>query len=133
MVPSGHVLERMGHEEMRVKISTAEFGNVELRANVVEDRVGATISATHPELHAAMMAEMPRLERAIEQHQLHLDLLDLHARGEDGEREGRNHQHTRPVPSLLSSSTRKRPEARETPPTASWLWVSHDGGLSVHA
>ncbi len=52
---------------------------MEVRASVTQDRLGASITATHQDLRAAMMAEMPTLERAMEQHQLRLDQFDLSA------------------------------------------------------
>lgn len=80
MVQSARLLERMGQTEMRVGVNTASFGTVELHATVNQDQVGASIATSHLELHAAMMAEMPSLQRAMEQHHLRLDTFDLDAR-----------------------------------------------------
>ncbi len=74
------MLERMGQTEMRVGVNTAGFGSVELHASVNQDRVGAVVATNHLELRAAMMAEMPSLERAMEQHHLRLDSMALNAR-----------------------------------------------------
>ena len=87
MVQNARLLERMGQTEMRVGVDTASFGNVELHATVNLDQVGARIATSHPELDAAMMAEMPSLQRAMEQHHLRLDSLDLNARAGRTKRE----------------------------------------------
>ena len=78
-IQSARVLEHMGQTEMRVGVNTASFGTVELHATVNQDQIGASITTTHLELHAAMMAEMPSLQRAMEQHHLRLDSFDLNA------------------------------------------------------
>ena len=87
-VQSARVLERMGQTEMRVGVNTADFGNLELRASVSQDRVGASIATAHADLRAAMMAEMTSLEHSMEQHQLRLDHLDLGAHGGSQQRGG---------------------------------------------
>jgi flagellar hook-length control protein FliK len=79
LVQSARILERMGQTEMRVGVNTADFGNLELRASVSQNQVGASIATAHGELRAAMLAEMPSLERSMEHHQLRLEHLDLGA------------------------------------------------------
>lgn len=79
VIQTARVLERVGQTEMRIGVSAGDFGSVEVRASVTQDRLGAAIAATHQDLRAAMMAEMPALERAMEQHQLRLDQFDLSA------------------------------------------------------
>jgi flagellar hook-length control protein FliK len=87
LVQSARILERMGQTEMRVGINTADFGSVELRASVSQDRVGAIIATAHADLRAALTAEMPSLERSMEKHQLRLDLLDSRAQPGSGSHE----------------------------------------------
>jgi len=79
VIQSARVLERMGQSEMHVGVNTTNFGSIELHTSVNENRVGASIATSHLELRAAMLAEVPSLERAMAQHQLRLDNLNLDA------------------------------------------------------
>lgn len=114
VVQAAHVLERLGQTEMRIGVSAGDFGSVEVRASVIQDRLGASITATHQDLRAAMMAEMPALERAMEQHQLRLDQFDLGA--QVGSRSG-------------GSSPQQQPSLRSGPPGG--FHASRSNGLSA--
>ncbi len=76
-VPGARVVERIGQAELRVGVNTAAFGNVEVRTAVTENRVAASVVTAHNELRAAMMAEVPSLQQAMEQRQLRLERFDL--------------------------------------------------------
>jgi hypothetical protein len=136
VVQSARVLEHMGQTEMRVGVSTGDFGNVELRATVSQDHVGASINTSHVELRAAMMAEMPSLQRAMEQHQLRLDGLDLGANGGSHDRGASPQQHPRPpygmqAGSRSSSSSDAMPSPEISAPSPSIALRS--SGINVHA
>lgn len=143
VVQSARVLERMGQTEMRVGMNTADFGNVELRTSVGQDRVGASIATAHAELRAAMMAEMPSLERSMEQHQLRLDHLDLgtngggsssHERGASAQQQPRSQSGGEAgfaATSSFSSSSDAVPPP-EGPAPSSWS-APYSSGLNVHA
>jgi len=87
-LPSAHILERMQRSELRVGINTMEFGNLEVRAAVSDDRVAASVITGHGELRAAMMAEMPSLQQAIEQRHLRLERFDLGPQTGNGDQGG---------------------------------------------
>ncbi len=135
-VQSARVLERMGQVEMRVGVNTASFGNVELHATVNQDQVGASIATSHLELHAAMMAEMPSLQRAMEQHHLRLDSLDLNARA-GGQDSGGSTGNQERSPAGAQSGYRFSPlgEAAQSPDSlpSPGAISAYSGGLSVHA
>src|SRR5271166_5533856 len=80
VIQSARVLERMGQSEIRLGLNSNNFGSIELHTRVNQDRVGASIATSHTDLRAAMMAEMPSLERAMAQHQLKLDSFNLDSR-----------------------------------------------------
>jgi len=142
VVQSARVLERMGQAEMRVGMNTADFGNLELRASVSQDRVGASIATAHAELRAALMAEMPSLERSMEQHQLRLDLLDLgaHSGGGNQERGASAQQQPRSqsggeagfATTSSSSSSGDAVPSPEGPAPSAWS-APYSSGLNVHA
>ncbi|HLY66891.1 MAG TPA: flagellar hook-length control protein FliK [Chloroflexota bacterium] len=129
------MLERMGQTEMRVGVTTTEFGNIELRANVVQDHVGATVLTSHADLRVALAVEAPSLEQAMAQHHLRLDALDLNARsaGQDGG--GTPQQQARQYPP--SSSNRYAAADDRDPPLESAAVsrgsAPHSLGLSVLA
>ncbi len=134
VVQSARVLERMGQTEMRVGVNTASFGNVELRTTLNQDQVGASIATSHMELHAAMMAEMPSLERAMAQHHLRLDSLDLNARGgahDSGSSAGSQSQ-SQPGAGFKFSAAGDPVEPPDSLSTPAWT-AAHSAGLNVHA
>jgi len=139
-VQSARVLERMGQTEMRVGMNTADFGNVELRASVSQDRVGASVTTAHLDLRAALMAEMPSLEHSMEQHQLRLDHLDLGANGGGNQERGNLAQQQQPRSqsgaeagfTTTSSSSSDALPSPEGPAPSSW-GAPYSSGLNVHA
>jgi hypothetical protein len=134
IVQSARVIGRMEQTEMRVGVNTADFGSVELRAGISQDRVSATISAAHLELHAAMVAEMPSLERAIGQHQLHLDALDFRSPSGNQQRGAEAQQQHHPaMPSGTRLSDTAGPASQtESSPTAPGMETGSQR-LNIHA
>jgi len=88
LMPSAHHLERMGQTELRVGVTTSAFGNVEVRTAVADNHVAASVVTGHSELRAAMVAEMPSLQQAMEQHHLRLDRFELNAQAGNGNDRG---------------------------------------------
>jgi len=135
-VQSARVLERVGQSEMRVGVNTASFGNVELHATLNQDQVGASIATSHLELHAAMMAEMPSLQRAMEQHHLRLDSLDLNARAGSEDSGGAGGHQPRSQPGTQSAyrfSGAGGPLPPPDSPAPPGGMAPHSWGLNVHA
>ena len=140
---SARILERMGQTEMRVGVNTADFGNLELRASVSQNQVGASIATAHGELRAAMMAEMPSLERSMEHHQLRLEHLDLGAHNggaNSGHQKGDSfaQQHPRSQPGSeagLTATSSSSGDAVPSPgaPAPSSGSAPYSSGLNVHA
>jgi len=136
VVQSARVLERMGQTEMRVGVNSASFGNIEVRASVQQDRVGAAIATSHTELRAAMAVEMPSLERAMEQHQLRLAAFDLGAH--TGSRDSGSAAQQRAPSEFRTPSGPATLRFREAEPgqqgTVSPAWSPpYSSGLNVHA
>jgi len=132
---SARVLERMGQAELRVGVNTAGFGNVEIRALVADSHVAASIATGHSELRAAMMAEMPSLQQAMEQRHLRLERFDLNPQT-GGQKQGSGSAEQQPRSNGgagfdLHASGVSVPVSREetsspAAPGASW-------GINVHA
>ena len=136
MVPTAHVLERMGHSEMRVDVNTADFGTIQLHTSVSQDRVGASINTTHLDLRTAMMAEAPSLQQALEQHHLRLGQLDLGTQA--GERQGGGAPQQQPRSQTGWQSGFAPPQPGDTPQPsdspAPSLWTAPGSSrLNIHA
>ncbi len=138
MVSTAHVLERMGHSEMRVDVNTADFGNIQLHTSVSQDRVGASINTTHLDLRTAMMAEAPSLQQALEQHHLRLGQLDLGTQA--GERQGGGAPQQQPRSQTGWQSGFAPPQPGDTPRPRSQdspapsLWTAPGSSrLNIHA
>jgi hypothetical protein len=58
------------HSQVRIAMQADQLGQVELHATVHGQLVGAAITVEKKEAHAAMAAEMPSLQQALEQRQL---------------------------------------------------------------
>ena len=136
LVQSARILEHIGQTEMRVGMNTADFGNLELRASVSQDQVGASIATAHAELRAALIAEMPSLERSLDQHQLRIDLLDPGAQPGGGSQErGSSAQQQPRSPAGFTTTSSSSLEAAAWPerPTPSSWSAPYSSGLNVHA
>jgi flagellar hook-length control protein FliK len=59
-----------GHSQVRIAMQSDQLGQVELHATVRGQQVGAAITVEKKEAHAAMAAEMPSLQQALEDRQL---------------------------------------------------------------
>ena len=121
---------------MRVGVNTAGFGNIELLTHVSHEHVGASITTSHAELRAAMMAELPSLERAMEQHHLRLESLELGNRsgsqqqGGTGGNAGR--PPTAPQPAVRGFGSDAEAHGRQSSSSQSWA-APQSLGLNVHA
>jgi flagellar hook-length control protein FliK len=137
VIQSARVLERMGQSEMRLGLNSNNFGSIELHTRVNQDQVGASIATSHTGLRAAMIAEIPSLERAIAQHQLKLDSLNLEARaGEQNSGNGASAGNQSPgssrQPAGEVSEFGDDMAATEVAPPQVWT-APHSSGLNVHA
>lgn len=136
VVQSARLVNGAGAGEMRVGVNSAAFGSIELQTHVNQDHVSASISTGHGELHAAMVAEMPSLERAMGQHHLQLDQMDLNARSgaqqQSSGEGGHARQQAEPGIRLANHGLDPAAEAGGDSPAHSWI-APVSAGLSVHA
>jgi flagellar hook-length control protein FliK len=66
-----------GHSQVRIAMQADQLGQVELRATLHGQQVGAAITVEKKEAHAAMAAEMPSLQQALEERQLRVGEVTL--------------------------------------------------------
>jgi hypothetical protein len=135
--PSARVMERIGQSEMHVGLSSSRFGNIEFHTSVSQDRVGTTIATSHVELHAALAAEIPFLEKAMLQHQLTLGRIQLDFRSGNSEADssGRNHQQRSRQDATPSfpNSTLETPQLNARVSIGQEPPLLHPLSLNVHA
>jgi hypothetical protein len=77
MVSSAQLLAASGHSEMRIALDTEKLGPVELRARMTGDQLGAAILVEKHDAHAALAAELPILQQALNDKQLRIDQVAL--------------------------------------------------------
>ena len=137
VLQSVQVLERMGKSEIRLGLNSSNFGSIELRTSVNQDRVGASIATSHAELRTAMIAEMPSLERAIAQHQMSLDSLQLDSRSGtqagDNSPSGGNQSGSRTGAQSASKTSELGDDSAAQEVSLPQAWMAPHSGLNVHA
>lgn len=138
IIQNARVLERIGQSEMRLGLNSGNFGSIEVHTSVNQDHVGASIVASHAELRAALVADMPSLEHAIAQHHLTLDSLNVGSRtdtqaGSSGAFSGGHAEsQSGPRTSVKISTGSEDTAAQEAAPPPAWI-APYSSGLNVHA
>jgi hypothetical protein len=66
-----HLVDRAGHAEMRLGVSTETFGSVQVHTVIRDSQVGLTIGSERGDLKSFLAAEVPGLESNLRQHDLH--------------------------------------------------------------
>jgi hypothetical protein len=137
VIQSAQVLERMGKSEIRLGLNSSNFGSIELHTSVNQDRVGASITTSHADLRSAMIAEMPSLERAIAQHQMRLDSLQVDSRpgapAGEGSASGGNQSGSRSGQQPASKISEVRDDSAAQEVSVPAAWTATHSGLNVHA
>ena len=72
-----HLIERLGHTEMRLDLRSEVFGAMALRTVVREGEVGAAIGVETSEARAILTTELPGLERALADRNLRLEHINI--------------------------------------------------------
>ena len=132
VVQSARLANHLNESQVRVGLNTRDFGNIELQTTISQDRVGARITTGHAELRAAILSDVPSLEKAIGQHQLRLDAFNVDVRtgtqagGEASS--GRQPRPSTPNSTLPNYQPLGGEAAAETASPVSWA----GSGFSVH-
>ncbi len=77
IVSDAQLVQSSGHSEMRIAMQMEKFGAVELHARVAGDEIGAAITVEKRDAHAALAVELPALQQALSDKQLHVDQIAL--------------------------------------------------------
>jgi len=65
------------HSDMRIAMQTDQLGAIELHARVAGDQLGAAITVEKRDAHSILVAELPALQQALSEKQLHVAQLSL--------------------------------------------------------
>jgi hypothetical protein len=137
-VESAKLVEAAGRSEMRIAMDSDKLGPVELRARMVGDEVGAAITVEKRDAHAVLAVELPALQQALSDKQLHVEQVTLlHASlgstagdaGASARQDHRSSPHAALTPWSMSSAGISQMVAGAEP---SGIFDSK-GRLSVHA
>jgi hypothetical protein len=71
-VQVARMMERPTHSEMRIGLSTAAFGSVEVRTVIRANDVGVLIGSEKGDLHSIIATELPGIANALRRENLHL-------------------------------------------------------------
>jgi flagellar hook-length control protein FliK len=66
---------------MRIGLSTAEFGSVEVRTSVHDSDVGVQIGSEKGDLRSLLTPELPNIANSLQQQNLHLAQVSFHQQG----------------------------------------------------
>jgi len=132
-VQSARVLERITQSEVHVALNTSTFGSIDLRTTISQDRIGATITTGHAGLQAAMLAEVPSLQHAMEGRELRLESINVNVQADAHSRREGQHQDSPPAkPTLLENEPRETPAEQQNVRSDPALSYS-TSGINIHA
>jgi flagellar hook-length control protein FliK len=74
---NAHLVEKLGQSEVNIALQGEGLGNVQVRAHVAGDQVGAAFTVDHHDVHAALTNDLPSLHQAFAERQLRVDHLSV--------------------------------------------------------
>lgn len=75
------VASKAGQSEMRIGLTTAEFGSVEVRTTVHSNDVGVQIASEKGDLRSLLAPELPGIASTLQQQDLRLGQVSFHQQG----------------------------------------------------
>jgi flagellar hook-length control protein FliK len=138
LVRSAQLNEIASGSEMHVELHSGSLGNVEVRAVVNENAVGAEIRVQGEAAHTLLVAGLPSLEHALGERNMRVDNILLYqdaAGGMSGGENSNQHSGSYPTSQGQAPAWSGSPQPSEAP-SASWEEQESDTpatGLSVRA
>jgi Flagellar hook-length control protein FliK len=84
LVREAELIAHPGSVEMRVELRTEDLGTMELRAIMHENRLGAAIGVGTLDAKTALATELPGLQRALMEKNVHLDSISIFSASSGG-------------------------------------------------
>jgi Flagellar hook-length control protein FliK len=77
LVRDAQLIQTAAHTEMRISMRSDQLGSIEVRAHSVGDEIGAAITVEKRDAHTALAIELPALQQALNDKQLHVEKVVL--------------------------------------------------------
>jgi flagellar hook-length control protein FliK len=141
VVQASRLYQRVGGAEMHIAMDTDLLGSIDLRAVVHQSGLTAAIGVQHADVQALLSSELPGLQHALSQKNLHVEQISIFgsavgSQSNQGGGQGQQQKHTPAfapqAPAAWSGSSNSPDESLATVSDA----VAAGGGtgrLSVHA
>jgi hypothetical protein len=76
-LPSARLIQNTAQSEMHIDLRSQTFGNVELHTTVRDSQVGVAVGSDKGDLRSFLTAEVPGLQTALRQQDLHFDNIQF--------------------------------------------------------
>jgi len=76
-VSTAQLADAASHTEMRIAMQTDKLGNIELRAHLTGETVGAAITVEKRDAHSILAVELPALQQALSEKSLRVEQVAL--------------------------------------------------------
>ena len=76
-VSTAQLADAASHTEMRIAMQTDKLGNIELRAHLAGETVGAAITVEKRDAHSILAVELPALQQALSEKSLRVEQVAL--------------------------------------------------------
>jgi flagellar hook-length control protein FliK len=77
VVQASRLYQRVGGAEMHIAMDTDLLGSIDLRAIVHQSGLTATIGVQHADVQALLSSELPGLQHALSQKNLHVEQISI--------------------------------------------------------
>jgi flagellar hook-length control protein FliK len=141
VVQASRLYQRVGGAEMHIAMDTDLLGSIDLRAVVHQSGLTATIGVQHADVQALLSSELPGLQHALSQKNLHVEQISIFgsAVGSQSNQGGSQSQQQKQTPAFAPQATAAWPGSASGPDGAlatvsdSVAAGGGTGRLSVHA
>jgi flagellar hook-length control protein FliK len=107
VVQASRLYQRVGGAEMHIAMDTDLLGSIDLRAVVHQSGLTATIGVQHADVQALLSSELPGLQRALSQKNLHVEQISIFgsAVGSQSNQGGSQSQQQKHTPAFAPQAT----------------------------
>jgi flagellar hook-length control protein FliK len=107
VVQASRLYQRVGGAEMHIAMDTDLLGSIDLRAVVHQSGLTATIGVQHADVQALLSSELPGLQHALSQKNLHVEQISIFgsAVGSQSNQGGSQSQQQKQTPAFAPQAT----------------------------
>jgi hypothetical protein len=140
VVQASRLYQRVGGAEMHIAMDTDLLGSIDLRAVIHQSGLTATIGVQHADVQALLSSELPGLQHALSQKNLHVEQISIFgsAVGSHSNQGGSQSQQQKHTPAFAPQATAAWSGSANGPgeslaSVSDPVAVGGTGRLSVHA